>query len=112
MLGQPGIEPEQRLESLPRLDRPVGSVGRLATRDEVDERRTVVRRAAVLERRPVARLVVLAPAAGIVVLEAHLPRGRVTRDGRVDRVPDEDAAHLAVGAPIADERLALAVDLK
>ena len=51
--GHPWVEAEQRQPALPRLHRPVGPVRRLARGDEVRERRPVVGRAAVLERRPV-----------------------------------------------------------
>src|SRR5438270_1953051 len=106
LLGQPGREAEVRERRLPALQRPVRAVRGLAAGDEPRELWPVVRAARAPEATPV-ELAVLAPAAGVVLLELDLAEVRA-REARVDRTPDEDAAQ-AAGRAVGDHRLALAV---
>ena len=76
LLRRPRREAPHRQVPLPRLQRPVRPVGRLAADDEERQRRAVVAAAAVAERAPVVRVLAALPAAGVVHLEPRLNGGR------------------------------------
>ena len=96
-----------RQHPLPRLQRPVGPVGRLAGDDLPRERRAVVGTAPVAERLPGIRPR-LAPPTRVVEPEGNL-RARMGRSDRVDGVPRKDVLDLAAGRE-RDHRFALGVD--
>src|SRR5207247_3017418 len=67
--------------ALPALYRPIRPVRRLARDDGEGKRRAVVRPARVLEVPPVGSIVILAPAAAVVPLEADLRHVGGRREG-------------------------------
>jgi len=105
---RPRREPSHRQEPLPRLDCPVGSIGRIAGCDDVDERRAVIRLAPVLEALPVAGVVAAGQPTGVVHLEPDL-RDLLAGWARIDRAPDENVAELSALPVVREERLALTV---
>src|SRR5204863_3653322 len=104
LLRQPRHVAEVGERRLPALDGPVGAVGRLAPGHEPGKGGAVVPAADVAEAAPV-ELAVLAPAAGVVLLQPDLARGRA-REAGVERAPDEHALEPAA-RPVGDHRLAL-----
>ena len=105
--GGPGREAEVGKLNLPLLERPVAAVRRLAAGDHPRKGGAIVGAAAVPEGLPV-ELVVLAPAARVVELEALLA-DRPVGLPRVDRAPGEHVLRLTAHGSVGDERFALAV---